>query len=486
MKHLEILHLIFSVLLLSQVAYGKYITEDLLSIEEDDPFSDVGIPSTSPSEKPNRECHKDILIVLDTSFSIGEANFNQEVKPFLRDFVSDKTLNVGPDGAEIALLLFSKWADPKSRNYRKKDDRTKLVIPFSEKITAESFERYINNTNWVDVEGGHTRTDKALQIANDEVYPKNSPENNRKDADDVIVLITDGSPRGTKTVLEDTLAYADELKKKGVLIIGVGVGQNIDENKFWNILKEIASPGQATRVKFNQFQSIKNSLVKRSCELPFSPGTQCECPAISIKPHYLEPGKTSTSLSWKRPDPECNAEPAKFRDFTWYPHLKSPAEFGVGKHTIHYKFYFSEGHEMNCTVVFDVRECKCPQEKQDEVKVKPGDTDVEHEWRAPVPNCLGFDSPLTSQSLCIGKHSLRYRYNVGNQFNVTCRHNIEVKGALCKGQGYDKSSQECCCGVIRDKKPGYECCGQNQYNIATHRCCDGDNIRKSDEDCPTS
>lgn len=48
------------------------------------------------------ECNKDILIVLDTSYSIGKANFNDQVKPFLRDFVSDKTLNVGPDGAQVA------------------------------------------------------------------------------------------------------------------------------------------------------------------------------------------------------------------------------------------------------------------------------------------------------------------------------------------------------------------------------------------------
>lgn len=70
---------------------------------------------------------------------------------------------------QVALLLFSKWADPKSRHYRKKDDKTKLVISFDQHINAEEFERYINNTEWENVEGGHTRTDKALQIANDQV-----------------------------------------------------------------------------------------------------------------------------------------------------------------------------------------------------------------------------------------------------------------------------------------------------------------------------
>ena len=74
--------------------------------------------------------------------------------------------------SQVSLLLFSKWDDPSSRYYRKKDDKTKLVIPFSLHYDAEMFERYINNTEYKDVEGGHTRTDKALEIANDKVSLK--------------------------------------------------------------------------------------------------------------------------------------------------------------------------------------------------------------------------------------------------------------------------------------------------------------------------
>ena len=65
---------------------------------------------------------------------------------------------------------------------------------------------------------------------------------------------------------EDTFKYADALKKKGVLIIGVGVGPYVEDDKFWEILKEISSPGQAIRVKFDKFQSIRNTLVTSSCQ----------------------------------------------------------------------------------------------------------------------------------------------------------------------------------------------------------------------------
>lgn len=67
-------------------------------------------------------------------------------------------------------------------------------------------------------------------------------------------------------MVEDTLNYADALKKKGILIIGVGVGPYVEDPKFWDILKEISSPGQAIRVKFDKFQSIRNTLVKSSCQ----------------------------------------------------------------------------------------------------------------------------------------------------------------------------------------------------------------------------
>ena len=108
---------------------------------------------------------------MDTSTSIGLDNFDDQVKPFLRNFVSDPELNVGPDGTQVALLLFSKYTHlkPGSPGYSKEKDKTKLVIPFNLRYDAEEFGRYIDNTDYKDVEGRSTRTDIALKIANDEV-----------------------------------------------------------------------------------------------------------------------------------------------------------------------------------------------------------------------------------------------------------------------------------------------------------------------------
>ena len=77
--------------------------------------------------------------------------------------------------SQVALLLFSKWDDPKSPYYLKEDDKTKLVISFKLHYTAEEFGRFISNTDYNSVKGGHTRTDKALEIANNTVSDRQSP-----------------------------------------------------------------------------------------------------------------------------------------------------------------------------------------------------------------------------------------------------------------------------------------------------------------------
>ena len=53
------------------------------------------------------KCKKDLVLIVDTSNSIGEHDFNHNVKKFLKNLVTDSRLNVGPDGTEIGLILFS-------------------------------------------------------------------------------------------------------------------------------------------------------------------------------------------------------------------------------------------------------------------------------------------------------------------------------------------------------------------------------------------
>ena len=80
------------------------------------------------------------------------------------------------------------------------------------------------------------------------------------------------------------------------------------------------------------------------------------------------------------------------------------------------------------SIIFLFTACNCSQQDLKDVSVKPGDTSTEVEWQVPVLTCVNFPSPTLSQSLCVGQHSVAYKYNIANKFNVTCRVNIKVTG----------------------------------------------------------
>lgn len=96
-------------------------------------------------------------MVVDTSYSITRVSFRDDVKPFLKRLVTDPILNVGKDGTQVSLIIFSH------------EDRTKILLKFGDIYDAEELGAYMEGLKWKDVSGGHTRTDLGLKFAN-EVY----------------------------------------------------------------------------------------------------------------------------------------------------------------------------------------------------------------------------------------------------------------------------------------------------------------------------
>ena len=103
------------------------------------------------------KCKKDLLLIVDTSYSVGERSFNENVKPFLQRLVTDPVLNVGREGTQLALIIFSH------------SERTKLLLNFGDFYAASQLSKFIHNLKWNEVSGDRTRTDMALQIANEKV-----------------------------------------------------------------------------------------------------------------------------------------------------------------------------------------------------------------------------------------------------------------------------------------------------------------------------
>lgn len=103
------------------------------------------------------KCKKDLLLIVDTSYSIGKSSFNKNVKPFLEQLVTDQVLNVGRDDTQMAMMIFSQ------------KQRTKILLNFGDMYDKNDLTKYISNLKWKEVSGDRTRTDLALKIANDEV-----------------------------------------------------------------------------------------------------------------------------------------------------------------------------------------------------------------------------------------------------------------------------------------------------------------------------
>ena len=96
-----------------------------------------------------------MVLVVDTSYSIGVSDFVKNVIPFLKNLVTDPLLNVGESGTYVGLILFSS------------EEKTMTKLDLGQIKDAKKLEQYISNLKWDDVSWDETRTDLGLKHAND-------------------------------------------------------------------------------------------------------------------------------------------------------------------------------------------------------------------------------------------------------------------------------------------------------------------------------
>ena len=99
------------------------------------------------------ECKKDLLLIVDTSYSIGQSDFEAKIKPFLKNLVKDPQLNVGPEGTHVGLILFSS------------EQKTRSKLRIGEIEDADQLAGYMNNLRYTKISGDRTRTELALDLA---------------------------------------------------------------------------------------------------------------------------------------------------------------------------------------------------------------------------------------------------------------------------------------------------------------------------------
>ena len=316
----------------------------LAALEDFDEWQyDVGSPSINNGGGDSK-CRKDLLLIVDTSYSIGENDFNNNVKKFLKNLVTDSRLNVGPDGTQIGLILFSSVV------------KTVIKLRIGQIQDAQQLGNYMKSLQWSQVSGGHTRTDKGLDLAKG-IFTQESPLNYRRNVDDVIVLLTDGEPRGRGDTLQLTKQNAQDLKNRKITLVAAAVGRKSEERQFQEILKELAtSSDYFLNAKFNEMDSILGTLVAKSCIKPGS----CVCGEITSQPFYVQPGNTKAMAHWPKPTFKCaTGGKVALQSIVVSPSVTSPHAFAPGEHVISYTYNLRGGVKVSCPVKIIIKGLLC-------------------------------------------------------------------------------------------------------------------------------
>ena len=91
--------------------------------------------------------------MVDTSYSIGQRDFDANVKSFLENLVKNLRLNVGSDGTHVGLILFSSA------------EKTNIKLRIGEIKAARQLGEYLDSLKYPSISGDHTRTELALRLA---------------------------------------------------------------------------------------------------------------------------------------------------------------------------------------------------------------------------------------------------------------------------------------------------------------------------------
>lgn len=419
---------VFFVLNLVSIALG-FSPRDFEGLEEWRRAVGGPAPATPHTPGTTDVCKKDILILLDTSYSIGRHHFDSAVKPFLKKLVKSSKLNVGPDGTQLALATFSNAVN------------TRLRFGFGIHTMVKDYVDYIDKKLiWSKVSGDRTMTGVGATIADTQVFPQESPLNARPNIADVVLLITDGKPNGRKKCceLEDALRHTSSMKNRSILIVGIAMGQPKIRKQFNDtLLKMVTSSSTLFNSDFIDLDKILDQLVDASCT-PFKPG-DCDCPTIQSQDVYIKPSQSTVDVSWVQPNLKCRKDRVpKFAATTVNPNIVSPHAFGVGDHDIEYTYTFRGGFDLKCHVKIAVKSCTCPSSLAPVVAYVSSDQgSVTAQWVAPVPSCGATLKDIqpnkpSGSSFTLGSHTVNYVYATAGGFDLTCGINIQVRKCSCQ------------------------------------------------------
>lgn len=217
-------------------------------------------PPPPPTIPPAREVCKgakaDIVFLIDSSWSIGDDNFNK-VRQFIFNTIGAFDV-INPAGIQVSFVQFSDDAQTefKLNTYAEK----------SQALGALANIRY---------KGGNTKTGKALKFVREKVI---TVENGmRRSVPKVLVVVTDGRSQ------DDVKKYAMDIQHSGFSVFVIGVA-DVDYNELRNIGSKPSDRHVFIVDDFDAFEKIEDNLITFVCETATS-----TCPLIYLE-GYTSPG----------------------------------------------------------------------------------------------------------------------------------------------------------------------------------------------------
>ncbi|CAH1784875.1 unnamed protein product [Owenia fusiformis] len=182
---------------------------------------------------------KDVVILVDSSGSIGEDNF-KKVTDFVHDLVDSLEIHNGLYQVGVATFADDAVLEFHLNTYEKR----------SEILNAISSIQYTK---------GATNTAGGIELARTMFSPQNG---DRINADNLLIIVTDGVPRVRKG---EERSQADTAKANGIQIKTIGVGPNINADKLKELASSPTDENVRTVIDFNSLGNQIESLRQEIC-----------------------------------------------------------------------------------------------------------------------------------------------------------------------------------------------------------------------------
>jgi Mg-chelatase subunit ChlD len=189
------------------------------------------------------DCHAgaaaDIVFVLDSSGSVGQANY-QKMLQFVKSMASN--FPIGSDKVRIGVETFS------SRPYTE--------FNLNKNLDHASVATAIDHISY---KSGGTNTGTALK----DMYTKmfTAPNGDRPGVPNIAIVVTDGRSNNRPS----TLAEAAKAKALGIEVFSVGVGAGVDVSELNAIASDPDAGHVMTVTDFSKLQQIQSAFAAKTC-----------------------------------------------------------------------------------------------------------------------------------------------------------------------------------------------------------------------------